>query len=84
METQKLSVFGLGISCGIVWAFAVLFLGLVQMMWGPWPGITNLIAEGYMGFAPTVGGSLIGALWGFVDAFIGGALVAWLYNMFAK
>lgn len=84
MESQKLSVKALALSLGIVWGVAVLILGLIQMMWGPWPGITNLIAEAYMGFAPTVQGSLIGAVWGFVDAGIGGAVVAWLYNMFAK
>ena len=39
------------------------------------PGIT-----GYIGFAATPTGSLIGAAYGLVDGFIFGIVMAWIYN----
>ena len=38
----------------------------------------------YIGYKPTVLGSVLGGIWGFFDAGIGGVVVAWLYNMLAK
>jgi hypothetical protein len=37
----------------------------------------------YLGYEPSIAGSLIGGVMGFVDAFIGGLILAWLYNCFA-
>jgi hypothetical protein len=34
----------------------------------------------YRGYSLTVAGSLIGAVWAFFDALIGGAIFAWLYD----
>lgn len=34
----------------------------------------------YRGYSLTVPGSLIGGIWAFFDALIGGAIFAWLYN----
>jgi len=42
------------------------------------------MASVYLGYTPTVLGSIIGGIWGFVDAGIGGLLLAWLYNKFLK
>jgi len=38
----------------------------------------------YIGYKATWPGSIIGFFWGFVDAGIGGVLIAWLYNKFSK
>ena len=43
-----------------------------------------MIARVYRGYSFTFVGSLIGFAWAFVDGLIGGALLAWLYNRFAK
>ena len=45
-------------------------------------GFVVAIGTLYLGYAPSIAGSVIGALIGFVDAFIGGVIVAWLYNVF--
>lgn len=80
----KLNVKAFGLACGIVWSFAILVMGLINMAstWGS--GWVQLMSTLYPGYASTVLGSIIGAVWGFVDAGIGGLVLAWLYNKFAK
>jgi len=38
----------------------------------------------YIGYAPSFVGGIIGGIWGFFDGLIGGAILALLYNAFAK
>jgi hypothetical protein len=38
----------------------------------------------YVGYNATIVGCLIGAAWAFIDAFIGGYLLAWLYNNISR
>jgi hypothetical protein len=45
--------------------------------------LAEIIGSFYAGFGPTVGGALIGAVWGFVVGFMFFALGASLYNMLA-
>jgi len=80
----KLDVKAFGIACGIVWGFAMLSLGLLNTFttWGV--GIEKAMATLYIGYKPTLVGSIIGGIWGFADAGIGGAVVAWLYNKLSQ
>jgi len=72
-----------GLALGIVWGLGVLLLGLAawQFAWGV--AFLDLLASVYVGYAATLTGSLIGFGWGFLDAFIGGVVFAFLYNLFA-
>lgn len=71
----KAAAVGLGLSCGIY----MLLLGWVAMFgWGV--SIVEALSSLYIGFAPSFLGGTIGALWGFVDGAIGGAIFAWFYN----
>lgn len=81
---QKINVKALGLSLGIVWAFCVLFCGLSSLLFDFGTSFVVLFSSFYYGYAATFLGSIIGAVWGFVDAFIGGVLIAWLYNKLAK
>lgn len=65
---------------GLTWGLGVLVVGLAATFSGMWMEIVSLIATAYVGFAPTVTGSIIGGVWGFIDGFIGGAVFAWIYN----
>jgi len=47
-------------------------------------GFVALLSGVYVGYNPTILGSLVGALWAFFDALIGGLLFAWLYNKLIK
>ena len=80
----KLDIKAFGLSLGIVWGVAMFLLGLMVMFlnWGvAW---VTLMSSVYIGYKPTLVGSIIGGVWGFIDAGIGGVAVAWLYNKLQK
>lgn len=73
----------LGFSVGILWGLYVFLIGLLAWLSGYGIEFVKFLGGIYIGYAPTLGGSLAGAVWGFVKGFVGAALVAWLYNCFA-
>ena len=77
---MKLNIKAFGLACGIVWGLAMLSLGLLNTFsdWGS--GIESVMATLYLGYTPTFLGSIIGGIWGFADAGIGGLAIAWIYN----
>jgi hypothetical protein len=80
---SKLSIKALGLAMGILWGAAMFFLGILNMFsnWGS--GIQQAMATLYIGYQPTILGSIIGGIWGFFDCGIAGILLAWLYNKFS-
>ena len=80
---MKLDVKAFGLACGLVWG-----LGLFCLTWwiialdGP-TGEPTCIGLVYRGFTISPLGSLIGMAWALVDGFIGGVILAWLYNLIA-
>ncbi len=80
---MKLNVSAFALAFGIWWG-AGLFLLAWWIMWVVEPlGSPTFIERVYIGYEFTPVGSVIGLLWGFVDGLIGGAIVAWLYNLVA-
>jgi phosphotransferase system glucose/maltose/N-acetylglucosamine-specific IIC component len=81
---MRLRVRALGMSVGIVWGLFVL-LATLWLIWFAGPGpVFQVLKTLYPGYDVTYVGGLVGLFWGFVDGFIAGALVAWLYNKFHK
>jgi len=80
----KLDLKAFGLSLGIVWSFAMLSLGLINLGYHWGSSIVEVMSTLYIGYKPTILGSIIGGIWGFLDAGIGGFVVAWLYNKLAK
>jgi len=78
----KLNGLGLGIALGLWWAVCVFLLGLASMIWDYATPLVNGLGTLYLGYAPNVLGSIVGAIWAFIDLFIFGILVAWIYNKF--
>ncbi len=76
---MKLSVKGMAIAMGIMWALSVLITGLAAMH-GVGGMFVEVMASIYKGYDASVKGALIGAGWAFADGFIGGAVLAFLYN----
>ena len=76
----KLQPIAFAVAMGIVWGLGVLILalGALYLNWGAL--LVHLLSNVYIGLAVSVQGSLIGAAWGFADAFIGGLIFALLYN----
>lgn len=77
-----LDVKAFGLAAGIMWGAGVFLLGLLAMATGFAAPMVAGLGSGYLGYDATVAGSIIGGIWGFVDAGIGGVVFAWLYNSF--
>jgi hypothetical protein len=76
---MRLSVKGLGLALGVTWGAGVLILGLIGAIgWGR--AVVDVLGSLYLGFRPTLLGSVIGGAWAFVDGALAGVVVAWLYN----
>ena len=83
-ETQKCDVLALGLGIGIILAVYAFLLGLIAWWWDWGTTLVLGISSLYIGYAPTFLGSIIGAIWAFVDGFIAGVVIAWVYNKFQK
>ena len=80
---NRLNPKALGLALGILWGAGVLFMGLLAMVCGWAQPMVDVLSVMYLGYSASILGALIGTLWGFVDAFVGGWVLAWLYNKFA-
>ena len=83
---MRLSVKGLALAIGVLWAVCILLVGIVNLA-VPSYGVTFLAwaSSIYPGFHNSHHflDVVIGSLYGLVDGGIGGAIIAWLYNCFA-
>lgn len=82
-DCHKMNSIALGLSFGVVWALSVLFIGIVAAYTGYGFGFVEGVGSVYIGYKATIVGSLIGALWGFVDFFLFGFFIALFYNWFS-
>ena len=73
-----------GLAFGILWGGSLVFMGLLAMVCSWAQPFVDFLSVMYVGYSVTVVGILIGAVWGFLDGFIGGVLLAWLYNKLLK
>lgn len=78
---MKLDIRAFALSCALVWG-----LGLFLATWWiiGFDGASTdptLLGKLYRGYSVTPAGSVIGLVWGFFDALLGGAIFAWLYNL---
>jgi len=73
-----------GLACGILWALCVLALAASSTWLNFGTEFAMILATLYKGYAPTIPGAIIGAVWGFLDAGICGWVLALLYNTIAR
>lgn len=76
----KLRVLSFGFAVGLTTAIGIFIMGILSWKYSIGTPLVTLMSSMYIGFAPTLQGSLIGAACGFFDGFISGALVAFFYN----
>lgn len=81
---HKLHVLNFGLALGVTWAIGIFLLGLMALLFNWGTELVNDIGSMYIGYKATFLGSIIGAIWGFVDAFIFGVLIAFFYNLFNR
>lgn len=83
---MRLSVKGLASASGITWGVCLFVVGLIHLA-APAYGeeFLRTMSSVYPGFhiAHNFANVIVGAVYGLVDGFIGGAIFAWLYNFFA-
>ncbi len=75
-----MSIRAFALTTGIFGAATMFFLSWWLILIGNAEGPATLFERVYIGYSFTPMGSVIGALWGFVDFGIAGAIFAWLYN----
>jgi hypothetical protein len=80
---MKLNVKSFALTCGIVWGSGLFLLTWWLMAFEGATGATAPFGEVYRGYTVSPIGSVIGLVYGFFDALIGGAIFAWLYNKIA-
>ena len=79
-----LSIRSVALTLGIIGGASMFLLAWWLIIIGNAEGPTTLLEWMYIGYSFTPLGSVIGAIWGFVDFGIGGAIFAWLYNLINK
>ncbi len=72
------------LSCAILWSLSIFVMTWWLIYFGSSTNDMQLLGEFYRGFSLTPLGSVIGAVWAFFDALIGGAIFAWLYNKLSE
>ena len=80
---MKLDLKALGITVGVMWAGAVLIVGLANLIWPSYgTSFLQVIASIYPGYhaGGSLGNVVAGTLYALVDGAVGGLILAWLYN----
>jgi hypothetical protein len=80
---MKLSIKKFAFSCSILWGLAILIVSTANMIWPDFGNVfLTVVASIYPGYEAMQGISsiIVGTLYALVDAGIGGAFFAWLYN----
>ena len=81
---MKLKVCRFGFAMGLIGGLGMLFMAWFGWWFGWALPMTKVISSAYLGMAPSFLGGIFGLVWGFIDFFIFGALVACVYNYCAK
>ncbi|MEW6001665.1 MAG: bacteriophage holin [Nitrospirota bacterium] len=82
---MKLKPIALGISLGIVWGGALFITTWLSYFTGYGKLFLDVLAGSiYPGYKISPGGSFIGLLYGFLDLFIMGTILGWIYNKIVK
>lgn len=76
---KKLDIKSFSLSIGIIWSLGLLIIGVLSTF-GYGKMFVAVMDSIYIGYNNNLLGSIIGALWGFTDGCITGALIALLYN----
>ncbi len=82
MQTCKLSPAALGLAIGVMWAFSLLIIGLLSYYADYGTTFIMTVNSLYFISGVTLANVFFTTIIGFVDGFIGGVILAFLYNLF--
>ena len=78
---MKLDIKKIGLTSGLVWGSFLSFLTLIAILFPPYgQDFLKAIASVYPGYSISLSGMIVGFFYGLIDAGLGGAFFAWLYN----
>lgn len=77
---MKLNPRNFGLVGGVMWGVSILLMTLVSMGTGYGTDFLTLMGSIYPGYSVGFFGAGVGLVYGFLDAFIGFYIFAWLYN----
>lgn len=80
---MRLDTRAFGIATGVLAAGAVFCLTILWLLSRRDPAALGALEGVLFGYSVTVGGAFVGALWAYAYGFLGGALVAFVYNLAA-
>jgi len=78
-KVQKVALTG-----GIVWGSAIFLVTLANVFWGYGTDFLKVWQSIYPGFSISLGGSVIGLIYGFLDVFVGVYIIDWVYKKLGK
>ncbi len=76
----SLGVVSFGVAFGLTAAIFVFVLGVTAAFFGWGVLLATALSSLFIGYSPTLVGSIAGAVWAFFLGFIAGILIAWFYN----
>jgi len=79
----KLNVKAIALTSGLMWGLGLFCLTWWVILFDGATGEATIVGRLYRGYSISPVGSIVGLIWALVDGFIGGAIFAWLYNVFA-
>jgi hypothetical protein len=82
---MRLSIKAAALVGALITGGSVLFFGILNLIFPAYAnGFLSLMASIYPGFhhPGNFGTVIVGTLYGLVDGYIGGVIIAWLYNVF--
>jgi len=80
-STNRFSAWRLALTLGIVWGVGLGMLGAVTTYTETYGHrLIEVLGSIYWGYDSTWRGALVGTGWGFLDAFIGTLIAAWIYR----
>ena len=79
-----MSIRAIALTAGLFGAATMFLIAWWLILIGNADGPPTLLERMYIGYSFTPLGSVIGAIWGFIDLAIGGAIAAWLYQKIKK
>jgi hypothetical protein len=75
-----LNIRAFGIAAGVLWGGVLFLMTLLVVIQNDGGDQLIKLNKVYLGYRISFAGSLLGLGYGFVSAFMGGALFAWIYN----
>jgi len=69
-----------GLACSILWGATVFVATLSVALRGGSGELTSKLGRFYIGYQPTLAGSIVGLIYGFLHAFVFGLIFAGIYN----